>query len=54
MTTSCKLVRKNVWFIPTVWSETKGEAMDRGLSPSEFINDLLEEYLSEKQPPYNG
>ena len=44
------LIRKNIWFVPSTWRETKDEAMDRGQSPSEFINDLLEEHLSEKQP----
>ena len=41
------LRRKNIWFEQSEWEELKHHALERGLSPSELVGEILNEYLSD-------
>lgn len=47
------LKRKNIWFPPEKWGALKTQALKTGLSPSELVGELLDEYLADL-PQHSG
>ena len=41
------LRRRNIWFEEEDWAELKKHAIERGLSPSELVGEVLSEHLSD-------
>ncbi len=39
------LIRKNIWFKTATWSDLKEKALDLGLSPSEAVEDAVDDWL---------
>ena len=42
-------VRKNCWFRIEVWDKFRQACQEEGLSPSELIEELVEDYLADRE-----
>ncbi len=42
-------VRKNVWMKIETWDKFRQACQDEGLSPSELIEELVEDYLADRE-----